>query len=148
MTTSKLTSPCETIAKTLVELGRCSAVNRLILAGPNSAELMFELHRCGYARVATTATCGLPHRQYDAGLVDWRLGSIKALEATLDWLVHFIGDAGVLVVRIEARDRTTSRKLTSMLERLGFRIEAGTRCEDGLAVAARRRDVVRLSVAA
>jgi hypothetical protein len=35
-----------------------------------------------------------------------------------------------------------------MLERLGFTIEAGTRCEHGFAVAARRRDAARMKFAA
>ena len=51
---------------------------------------MFELHRRGYIRVATTANCGLPAGQYDVALVDWRQRSIKALETTLDWLVDFL----------------------------------------------------------
>jgi hypothetical protein len=51
---------------------------------------MFDLHRRGYRRVATTATCGLPRGQYDVAFVEWPSHSIAALEATLSWLVHFL----------------------------------------------------------
>jgi hypothetical protein len=109
---------------------------------------MFELHRRGYNRVATTATCGLPHGQYDVALIDWQGHTIKALETTLDWLVHFLGSSAVMVIRVHSQERDANRKLARMLEKLGFRIEIGTRCEHGLAVSARRRDRAQLAVAA
>ena len=99
------------------------------------------------ARVTTSASCGLPRGQFDVALVDWR-HSVKALETTLDWLVHFLAASAVLVIRIESNDGAANRKLASMLERLGFQIEAGTCCEQGIAVSARRRDAVQMAVAA
>ena len=109
---------------------------------------MFELHRKGFNRVATTTDCGLPRGQYDVALVEWRLPSIKALETTLDWLVHFLAPSAVAVIRVGSREGGASRKLASMLERLGFRVEAGTRCEHGLVVSARRRDAAPKALAA
>jgi hypothetical protein len=109
---------------------------------------MFDLHRRGYYRVATTATCGLPHGQYDTAFVEWQLHSTKALEATLDWLVHFLTPTGVLAIWIDSRQCPDRHKLGSMLERLGFRVESGTRCEHGLAVSARRFDAAQQAVAA
>jgi hypothetical protein len=82
----------------MIDLARCSKLERIIVAGVNSAALMFELHRRGYVRVATTANCGLPAGQYDVALVDWRRRSIKALDPTLDWPVDFLTPAGVLAM--------------------------------------------------
>jgi hypothetical protein len=138
----------ERITESLVELARCSKLHRIIVAGSNGAELMCGLHRRGYVRVATTATCGLPHGQYDVALVDWQGRSIKALQTTLDWLVHFLGSSAVMVIWIDPQERAANRKLAAMLEELGFRIEIGTRCEHGLAVSARRRDAAQMAVAA
>jgi hypothetical protein len=109
---------------------------------------MFELHRRGYNRVATTATCGLPRGQYDAAFVDWQLRSIKVLETTLNWLVHFLAPTSVLVIWIDSSESANQRKLGSILERLGFRLEAGTRCEHGLAISARRLDANQQAIAA
>jgi hypothetical protein len=81
-------------------------------------------------------------------LVDWRLQSIKTFETTLGWLVHFLAPAAVLVIWVDSSERTGNRRLASMLERLGFHIEAGTRCEQGFAVSARRRDAAQMHVAA
>ena len=56
-------------------------------------------HCRGYARVATTATCGLLRGQYRVALVNWEGRSAKARETTLDWFVHFFGSSAVRVVR-------------------------------------------------
>ena len=91
MIQSHLTPSSERIIEPMIGLARCSKRHRIIVAGSRRSELMFELHRRGYSRVATTTTCGLPDGQYDVALVDWRQHSINALETTLDWLVHFLG---------------------------------------------------------
>ena len=113
--------------ETLVQLARCSKLDRIILAGSRAPHRMFELHRRGFIRVATTACCGLPRGQYDVALIEWQLRRLKALAATLDWLVHFLGAEGVLVVALDTPECQDRGKLRPMLARLGFRIEAGTR---------------------
>src|SRR5215471_12872554 len=69
MIQSRLTAAGEGIVEPMIELARCSKLNRIIVAGAKSAALMFELHRRGYVRVATTTNCGLPAGQYDVALV-------------------------------------------------------------------------------
>ncbi len=119
---SRLTPAGERIIEPMIELARCSKLDRIIVAGATSAALMFELHRRGYVRVATTANCGLPAGQYDVALVDWRERSIKALDTTLDWLVDFLGSAGVLVVWIDPQEPAANRKLLSMLQTHGLTV--------------------------
>jgi len=138
----------EEIIQTMIDLVQCSKSHRIIMAGSQSSKQMVELNRRGYARVATTASCGLPRGQYDVAFVDWQRQTIKALATTLDWLVHFLAPTSVLVVSIDCSERTDSMKLKSLLERLGFRIEAGTRCEHGFTISARRRDAAQMAVAA
>jgi hypothetical protein len=106
----RLTPAGERIIEPMIELARCSKLDRIIVAGAKSAALMFELHRRGYVRVATTTNCGLPAGQYDVALVDWRERSIKALDTTLDWLVDFLGSAGALVVWIDPQESAANRK--------------------------------------
>jgi hypothetical protein len=141
MTQSHLTPACERIIEPMLALSRCSRSQRIVVAGSQSGELMFELHRRGYVRVATTANCGLPAGQYDVALVDWRERSIKALETTLDWLVDFLSPTGVLVVWVDPQERAGNRKLRSALQRHGLIVEAGTIHEHGSAVSAQRFDM-------
>jgi hypothetical protein len=136
----------EPIIETMIGLARCSRLHRIIVAGWKGPDQMFELHRRGYSRVATTTTCGLPRGQYDVAFVDWQQNSIKTLETTLNWLVHFLASTSVLVIWIESTEHSDG--LGSMFERLGFRIEAGTRCERGVAISARRLDANAQAIAA
>jgi hypothetical protein len=111
-------------------------------------ELMSGLHCRGYARVATIATCGLPHGQYGVALINWEGRSIKTLDTTLAWLVQFLGSSAVLVVRLDSLEGTKFQKVESMLDRVGFQVEIGAFCEHGTAVSARRRDTPDMAVAA
>ena len=141
MIQSRLAVAGDRIIEPMLDLARCSNLNRIIVAGAKSAALMFELHRCGYVRVATTANCGLPDGQYDVALVDWRERSIKALDTTLDWLLDFLSPTGGLIVWIDPQEPANNRKLRAMLEKHGLIIEAGTVREHGSAVLAQRSDM-------
>jgi hypothetical protein len=107
---------------------------------------MSALRRRGYKRVSTTSTCGLPRGQYHVAWVEWQQHSIKALETTLQWLVHFLAPTSAVVIWIG--EQTDRRMLGSILNRLGFQVEVGTRCEHGLAIAARRLDAKQQAMAA
>jgi hypothetical protein len=95
----------------MIQLARAAKSDRMIVAGSNSSEILLELHRRGYARVTTTKTCRIPRGQHDVALVPWREHSIRALATTLDWLVHFLSAAGVLVVWVGSHERMPNRTL-------------------------------------
>jgi hypothetical protein len=141
----RLTSVDERIIEPMIDLARCSRLQRIIVVGSTRAELMFELHRRSYVRVATTTNCGLPAGRCDVALVDWRQRSIKSLETALSWLVNFLSRSGVLVIWVDPQEPAVNRKLCSALERHGLVVEAGTVCEHGSAVSARRREVNPIS---
>ena len=144
--TTRTPNGSDRITGTMIELAQCSAGQRIILAGSNEPDRSFELHSLGFSRVVTTATCKLSRRQYDVAFVEWRQHSIKALETTLDWLVHFLSPMGVLVIWIDVAPER--RKLRSAIEKLGFHVDTGARCENGFVVAARRVNVLQQTVAA
>jgi hypothetical protein len=145
---SKPMSVCDRILDGMIELARCAKSDRVMVAGSTAPELMLGLHCRGYARVATIATCGLPHGQYGVALVNWEGRSIKTLDTMLDWLVQFLGSSAVLVVRLDPLEGTRFQKVESILNRIGFKVEIGTFCEHGPAVSARRRDTPDMAVAA
>jgi hypothetical protein len=128
----------ERIVDAMIELARASRSHRMIVAGSNSSEVFLQMHRRGYPRVTTATLCGVPCGQFDVALVAWREPSIKALETTLDGLVGFLSAAGLLVVRVATRERVPAQALRVALGKLGFRIDAGTVCENGVAISARR----------
>jgi hypothetical protein len=136
------------IVDAMIQLARAAKSHRMIAAGSNSAEIFLELHRRGYPRVTTTRICLVPCGQYDVALVAWREQSIRTLETTLERLVHYLSAAGVLVVWIGPHERVPDQALWLAFGRLGFRIESGTSCENGIAIAARRLDSVPAAKAA
>jgi hypothetical protein len=146
MTNAVPNTSLDRIIDSMIELAQCSTNHRIIMAGSKGPDRIFKLRTRGYLHVATTATCKLPRGQYDVAFVEWRQHSIKALETTLDWLVHFLSPAGVLVVWIDTAP--AARNLRSAIERLGFRVEIGTRCENGFTISARRLDLGRQTMAA
>ena len=138
----------ERIVDAMIELARAATSNRIIVAGTNSAEIFLELHRRGYPRVTTTKICLVPCGQHEVALIAWRGQSSNALETTLDRLVHYLTASGVLVFWIGSHERMANQLLGSTLRRLGFRIESATRCQNGIAIAARRVDLVPAAKAA
>ena len=125
MTQPNLIPSDERIVDAMIELARAATSNCIIVAGTNSAEIFLKLHRRGYPRVTTTKICLVPCGQHEVALVAWREQSIKALETTLDRLVHYLTASGVLVFWIGPHERTANKLLGSALRRLGFRIEFG-----------------------
>jgi len=148
MTQSRSELASGEIVDSMLELARCSKRHRILVSGSHSPQLMKGLHRRGYYRVDTTASCGLPHGQYHVALVNWHGHSVKALAATLQWLVHFLASSAVLVVWVDGREAACNRLLQSMLERFGFQVEVGTRRADGIGILACRRDCAATAMAA
>jgi hypothetical protein len=140
--------PNQRIVDAMIVLACAAKSHRMIVAGCNSSEVLLELHRRGYSRAATTKTCHVPRGQNDVALITWPEHSIKALATTLDWLVHFLSPAGVLVVWVGPHERMPHQALRLALEKLGFRIEVGTCCENGLAISARRLESTAAAKAA
>jgi hypothetical protein len=145
MIQSTLSPKEDRIIEPMIALARCSIRHRIVVTGTNSAELMFELHRRGFVRVATTANCPLPDGQYDVALVDGRHKSIKALETTLGWLMDFVDLAGVVVVWIDLPEPSANQKIRSVLEKNGLTVEADTVRDYGAAISARRSAIKSIS---
>ena len=148
MNQSRPGSADERIIEPMLALARCSKLERIIVAGSEGIEFMSVLHRRGFLRAVATANCGPAAGQYDVALVDWRRRSIQTLDATLAWLVAYLGPAAVLVVWVDSQKPTGKENLHSALERHGFRVEAGTVHEYGLAISARRLEATSTSKAA
>ncbi|HKD25653.1 MAG TPA: hypothetical protein VKC66_07025 [Xanthobacteraceae bacterium] len=146
MTTAMPNGSMDGIIEEMLELAGCSLDHRIILAGSTRPDRIFEFRRRGFSRVVTTATCKLFPGQYDVAFVEWQRHSIEALEATLDWLVHFLSPAGILVIWIDTAPG--HHKLRLAIERLGFRVDTGTRCKKGFAVSARRLGIGQRAMAA
>jgi hypothetical protein len=131
----------------MIGLTRLSNAHRVIVAGGDSMELYLALRRRGFLRVATTATCRLPRGQHAVGLITGQ-NTLTAIEAALARISQFLCTSAALAVLIDSRESGLCLKVRTRLERMGFRIEAGVRCQQGLVLSAYRQGFGQLENAA
>jgi hypothetical protein len=137
----------EQVIDTMIELTRLSNLHRVILAGSDSMELYLALRRRGFIRVATTATCRIPRAQHAIGLITGQ-NSAEAIEAALARISPFLGTSAAIAILIDSRESGVCLKIRNRLEQMGFRIEAGVRCPQGLVLSAYRHGFGQIENAA
>jgi len=147
MIQTNLVPPQERIVDTMIELTRAAPCHRVIVAGSDAFNVYLSLHQRGFSRVATTATCRFPCSQHDIALIAGE-HSVQALEALLIRILPFLKTSAAVAMWIGPGDRLDGGKLQSLLERMGFRVEVGSRCESGFVLSARRRECGHLANAA
>jgi hypothetical protein len=147
-----MVQPCsitdrEQVVDTMIALTRLSDQHRAIVAGSESMELYLLLRRRGFVRVATTATCRVPKRQHSIGLLTGEK-SLEGIEAALLQLSQFLGASATVAIQIDSRNGEFCLKIRKKLEQMGFRIEAGVRCQQSLVLSAYRQGFTQMQKAA
>jgi hypothetical protein len=137
----------EQVVDTMIELIRLSPLHRAIVAGSDSMELYLALRRRGFIRVATTTTCRIPKQQHAVGLITGQ-NSLGAIEAALAQVSQFLSASAAIAVLIDSREGTFCLRIRTKLEQMGFRIEAGVRCQQGLVLSAYRHGFGQMEIAA
>jgi hypothetical protein len=137
----------EQVVDTMIELTRLSHLHPTIVAGSDGMEFYLALRRRGFLRVATTATCRIPKGQHAVGLITGQ-NSLQAIEAALAEISQFLSASAAIAVLIDSRESGLSLKIRSKLEQMGFRIEAGVRCQQGLVLSAYRQGFGQMENAA
>jgi hypothetical protein len=137
----------EQVVDTMIGLTRLSNLHRAIVAGNDSLELYLALRRRGFVRVATTATCRMPRGQHAVGLITG-LNSFHSIKAALAQISQFLSSSAAIAILIDSRESSFCLKVRSLLEQMGFRIEAGVRCQQGLVLSAYRQGFAQMENAA
>jgi hypothetical protein len=137
----------EQVVDTMIELTRLSSQLRAIVAGSDSLELYLALRRRGYARVSTPETCRIPRGQHAVCLITGQ-NSLAAVEAALTQISPFLCASAAIAVLIDSRESGCCLKIRSKLEQMGFRIEAGVRCQQGLVLSGYRQGFGQMENAA
>jgi hypothetical protein len=137
----------EQVLDTMIGLTRLSNLHRAIVAGSDSLELYLALRRRGFIRVATTATCRIPKGQHAVGLITGE-NTFQGIEHVLAQISQFLSPSAAIAVLIDSRESGLCLKIRPQLEQMGFRIEAGVRCQEGLVLSAYRQGVSQMENAA
>lgn len=141
------TSEREQVVDTMIELTRLSSLHRAIIAGSGGPDLYLSLRRRGFMRVSTIATCRLPKGQHPVGLIAGR-NSLQAIESALTEISHYLSASAAIAVVIDSRESGFSLRIRERLEKMGFRIEAGVRCQQGFVLSAYRHGFGQMENAA
>ena len=138
----------EQVVDTMIGLTRLSHLHRAIIAGSDSLELYLALRRRGFIRVATTATCRIPKRQHAVGLITGQNSLQAASRRRSPRYRNFSTPARPIAVLINSAKAASRLKIRTRLEQMGFRIEAGVRCQQGLVLSAYRQGFGQMENAA
>jgi hypothetical protein len=137
----------EQVVDTMIGLTRLSYLHRAIVAGGDSLEFCLALRRRGFIRAATAATCRIPKGQHAVGLITGQ-NSLAGIEAALVQISQFLSANAAIAVLIDSRESGFCLKIRSKLEQMGFRIEAGVRCQQGFVLSAYRHGFGQMENAA
>jgi len=129
----------EQVVDTMIGLTRLSNLHRTILAGSDSMGLYLALRRRGFIRVATPSTCRIARGQHAIGLVAGHEPS-RTTENALAEISPSLSAKASVAVLIDSREGGSSLGIRLRLQQMGFRIEAGVRCQQGLVMSACRHD--------
>jgi hypothetical protein len=140
-------SSLEQVVDTMIGLTRLSYLHRAIVAGSDSLEFSLALRRRGFIRAATAATCRIPKGQHAVGLITGQ-NSLAGIEAALVQISQFLSANAAIAVLIDSRESGFCLKIRSKLEQMGFRIEAGVRCQQGFVLSAYRHGFGQMENAA
>jgi hypothetical protein len=137
----------EQVVDTMIGLTRLTNLHRAIVVGSCSMEIYLALRRRGFLRLATAATCRIPKGQHSVGLIAGH-NSLQAIEAALIEISPFLGTSAAIAVLIDSREIGAGLRIREKLERLGFRVEAGVRCQEGFVLSAIRHGFGQMKKAA
>ena len=137
----------EQVVDTMIGLTRLSSLHRVIVAGADRMELCLALRRRGFIRFYTATASRLPRRQYSVGLVTAQ-NSLHEIEAALTQISPLLCVNAAIAVLIPSRESGFCLKVRARLEQIGFRIEAGVRCQQGLVLSACRQGFGHIEKAA
>lgn len=133
------------VLDTMIGLTRLSPLQRAIVGGSGGTELYLGLRRRGFMRVAAISASWMPRRQHAIGLL--ADCNPAAIEKVLGEISPFLGANATLAVLIDS-DNSSNLGIRTKLQQMGFQIEAGVRCHQGLVLSACRHGFSRIERAA
>jgi len=137
----------EQILDTMIELARLSYLHRAIIAGDDGMELYLGLKRRGFIRVATVSKWRIPRRQHAIGLIAGR-DPPESIERTLSEVSPFLSLSATIAIFLIDSKGGSSVRIRTKLQDMGFQIEAGVRCQQGLVLSAHRQGFIQMKNAA
>lgn len=143
-------TPCVgQILDTMISLTRLTPLQRVIVAGSDSNALYLGLRQRGFIRATTPTLCRHKRTQHAIGFIAGQMAgqdSAAGIEGAIEQISAFLTVNAGLALLVGSGEN--GRKIRTKLEALGFRIEAGVRCSQGLVLSASRQGYEQMARAA
>jgi len=140
MAQSCVTSGVGQMLDTMISLTRLTPLQRVIVGGGDSMALYLGLRQRGFVRASTPALCRHRRAQHAVSFIAGQAASrnsVAGIEGDLEQLSAFLTVNAGLALMVRAAEN--GLKIRSKLDALGFRIEAGVSCSQGLVLSASRQ---------
>jgi hypothetical protein len=138
------------ILDTMISLTRLTPQHRVIVAGGESMALYLGLRQRGFIRTTTPALCRYKRTQHAIGFIAGQDTASRDAgadtEGDLERISPFMTVNAELALLVGSGEN--GLKMRAKLEKLGFRIEAGVRCSQGLVLSASRQGYEQMARAA
>jgi hypothetical protein len=140
------TSDQAQVLDTMIGLTRLSHLQRAVIAGSGGMVLYLGLRRRGFMRVATVSTMWMPRRQHAVGLLAGH--NSAEIEKALGEISPLLGVNATVAFLVDSDNSSSLRSsscassgfgVRTKLQQMGFRVEAGVRCHQGLVISACRQ---------
>jgi hypothetical protein len=131
MTTIAFTTPLDQAADIMIGLARLTPSHPVIVGGADSLQILRRLRRRGFFRAVAASDLAVRRGPNSAALVAGDR-TLQSVEASLAAVSPLLSATAAIVVAIPSVEKDIGLKIRSRLEQLGFRIEAGVRCQAGL----------------
>ena len=130
------------IVDTMINLTHLSRAHRIVIAGGDGIELYLALRRRGFGFGVLASSCRNPLARHSVGLIAGD-HCYQSIEATIGQIGRMLCPAASLTISIESQESGLAAKVRTRLQQLGFRIEAGARCQQGFVLTAHREEAVQ-----
>ncbi len=132
-------TPRDEMIDTMINLTHLSKSHRIVIGGSDSIELYLALRRRGFTFGALASASRVLSRQHSAGLIAGD-HSFPAIEAAIMQISRLLYPAASITLSIQSQENGLGARVRTKLQQLGFRIEAGARCQQGFILTAHREE--------
>jgi hypothetical protein len=150
MAQSCVTQGVGQILDTMISLTRLTPLHRVIVAGGDGMALYLGLRQLRFIRTTTPALCRYKRTQHAIGFIAGQHTASRDagvdIEGDLERISPLMTANAGLALLVGSGEN--GLKIRAKLEKLGFRIEAGVRCSQGLVLSASRQGYEQIARAA
>lgn len=127
------------VLDTMIELAAARRSHRVVVAGSAALDIYAALYRQGFCRIATATHHRLAGSGYDVAFITG-YHSLATLEETFLRVAPLLNGHARIAIWVNAVGQGHGQTIQQLLQRTGFIVQSGAKCENGYVLAASRHE--------